>query len=244
VDATFRMVLTARRDTSPHGAFVCGDATALPFADGAFGAAILADVLTFIDRRRTAVTELDRVLGPRGWCAMTSLHNAHAQYTYTHRPVPIGAWRRLVAGFAHGVVADDAVVERYREGLGLAGGRGYEARNCDDTSRITIVMARDENDLDHGGPFKDWPHARGALQVNPLYEEAERTAGGRVYRRRFPSEVFRIDNAPMDEYLPEHAVVSDEGLRAVSENRQTDEVRALLASLVVLGAPGPPWFRR
>ena len=245
VDASFLMVLTARRDTSPRGAFVCGDATALPFADGAFGAAILADVLTFIDRRRTAVTELDRVLGPRGWCALTSLHNARGDSTYTHRPVPLAAWRRLAAGFAHGIVSDDAVVERYREGLGLPGGRGYEARSCDDTSRITMVMARDEADLDDGGPFKDdWPHARGRLQVNPLYEEAGRTATGRVYRRRFPSEVFRTDNAPMADYLPEEAVVSDAALHAVSENRQTDEVRALLASLVLMGAPGPPWFRR
>jgi len=244
IDASFLMVLTARRDTSPRGAFVCGDATALPFADGAFGAALAADVLTFIDRRRTAVTELDRVLGPRGWCAMTSLHSARARYTYTHRPVPIGAWRRLAAGFAHGVVPDDAVVQRYREGLGLPGGRGHEARSCDDTSRITMVMARDESDLDDRGPFADWPHGRGALQVNPLYEEAGRTAAGRVYQRRFPSEVFRIDNAPLADYMPEQAVVSDAALRAVSENRQTDEVRALLASFVVLGAPGPPWLRR
>ncbi len=245
VDASFLMVLTARRDTLPHGAFVCGDATALPFADGAFGAALATDVLTFIDRRRTAVTELDRVLGPRGWCALTSLHNGSHHGTYTHRPVPLGAWRRLAAGFAHGVVADDEVVERYREGLGLPGGRGCEVRSCDDTTRITIVMARDETDLDYGGPFKDdWPHARGTLQVNPLYEEAGRTAAGRIYRRRFPSEVFRIDNAPLADYIPEQAVVSDAALRAVAENRQTDEVRALLASFVVLGAPGPPWLRR
>jgi hypothetical protein len=223
---------------------VCGDATALPFADGAFGAALVSDVLTFIDRRRTAVIELDRVLGPRGWCAVTSLHNAGVRYTYTHRPVPLDSWRRLVAGFAHGVVSDDAVIQRYRDGLGLPGGRGCADHDGEDSSRITIVMARDETDLERGGPFTDWPHARGALQVNPLFEETDRTATGRVYRRRFPSEVFRIDNAPLADYVPEQVMVSEDALGAIADNRQTDEVRKLLDSFVVLGAPTKPWVRR
>jgi hypothetical protein len=105
-------------------------------------------------------------------------------------------------------------------------------------------MARDESDLDCGGPFAEWPHARGALQLNPLYEETGRTAAGRIYRRRFPSDVFRADNAPVADYLPEQAVVSDAALDAIHENRRTDEVRTLLESFVVLGAPTGPWLRR
>ena len=248
IDADFLMVLTARRDTSPHDAFVCGDATALPFADGAFDAALVTDVLTFIERRRTAVAELDRVLGPRGWCAMTSLHEAHGGYTYTHRPVPLEAWRRLVAGFAYGVVSDDTVLERYRQGLGLPGGRGRQGSgpgsDGGDGGRITIVMARDEADLARGDPFEDWPHARGALRLNPLYEETGRAAAGTRYCRRFPSDVFRRDNAPVADYLPEHVVVSDEARHALADGHRTDEVRDLLASFVVLATPGEPWLRR
>jgi len=244
VDANFLMALTARRDTAPAGAFVCGDATALPFADGAFDAALVTDVLTFIDRRRTAVAELDRVLGPRGWCAMTSLHNARDGNTYTHRPVPLEAWRRLVAGFAHGVVSDVTLIERYRQGLGLPGGRGHDRHDGDDTGRVTLVMARDEKDLAAGGSFAEWPHARGVLHVNPLFEETERSARGVAYRRRFPSDVFRADNVPVADYLPERAVVSHAALYALAEGHMTDEVRDLLASFVVLGGPGPPWPRR
>src|SRR5262249_25942093 len=161
----FRMVLTASRDMAPSGSFVCGDATALPFADGAFGAALFTDVLTFIDRRRTAIAELDRVLGPRGWCAMTSLQSARTGSTYTHRPVPLRAWRRLANGFAHGAMSDDTVVTRYREGLGLPAGRGPDDRDGDHASRVTLVLARDEQDLTDGGAFSNWPHARGVLQV-------------------------------------------------------------------------------
>lgn len=243
LDANFRMVLTASRDVSPSGTFVCGDATALPFVDGAFGAALFTDVLSFIDRRRTAIAELDRVLGPRGWCAMTSLQRAHTGCTYTHRPIPVDAWRRLAASFVHGAMSDDVVVARYRERRGLPGCRGFECLDGDDTSRVTLVLAREERDLTDAGAFADWPHGRGVLQVNPLYEETGTTRDGRTYRRRFPSDVFQIDNAPLADYLPEQAVVSEAALQAIADNRQTDEVRRLLESFVVLGAPTAPWVR-
>ena len=244
VDSSFVMAFTASRDTSDGGRFVCGDATALPFADGAFGAALATDVLTFIDRRRTAVAELDRVLGPRGWCAVASLHNAGAAHPYTYRPVSMAAWRRLFAHAPHRVVSDDDVLDRYRQGLGLPAGRGNEADEGNKASRLTVVMARDERALVDHGPFADWPHARGCLQMNPLYEQTGRTYDGVAYRRRLPSAVFREDNEPMDEYLPEEVVVSDAAVHALRDGDRTPEVNELLASLVVIGGPGEPWLRR
>jgi hypothetical protein len=80
--------------------------------------------------------------------------------------------------------------------------------------------------------------------VNPLYEEAGRAAAGTVYRRRFPSDVFRRDNAPVADFLPEHVMVSDAARHALGEGLRTEEVGDLVASCVVLAMPGEPWLRR
>jgi len=105
-------------------------------------------------------------------------------------------------------------------------------------------MARQESDLVDGDRFDDWPHARGVLQVNPLYDATGRTGDGVVYERRIPSEVFRFDNVPLEEYLPERVVVTDAALRALADGRRTPEVDDLVASLVVMGGPGRAWVRR
>ena len=51
-----------------HGMAVCGDQTALPFVDGAFGGAYSVTSLMYLDRdeARSALLELDRCLGPDG----------------------------------------------------------------------------------------------------------------------------------------------------------------------------------
>jgi SAM-dependent methyltransferase/uncharacterized protein YbaR (Trm112 family) len=244
VDICFVMLLTASRDVLRGGNFVCGDATALPFAARTFDAAIATDVLTFIDQRRTAVTELDRVLGPRGWCALTSLHTARSAHTFTNRPLNVGSWHQLVERMPHRVLSDDVIVERYRRGLGLPAGPGHEADRGDVSTRVTVVIARDESDLIDHGPFLDWPHARGVLQINPLYEVTGRTSEGMVYERRLPSDVFRVDNPSVDEYLPERVVVADTTLRALADGRRSPDVDDLIASLIVIGGPGPAWARR
>jgi SAM-dependent methyltransferase len=53
------------------GAAVVGDATALPFADGAFDRVIAAEVLEHIPPDRAAIAELVRVLRPGGTMAVT-----------------------------------------------------------------------------------------------------------------------------------------------------------------------------
>jgi SAM-dependent methyltransferase/uncharacterized protein YbaR (Trm112 family) len=237
LDRSFLMLLAAQRDVLPDGRFVCGDATALPFADHAFGAALLTDVLTFVDRRRTVVSELERVLGPRGWCALTSLHNDECEYTFTRHPVSVDAWRRLVGHLPHRVMSDDTVLERYLDGRGLPSGPGGEVGDDDHPTRFTVVVARCASDLVDQGPWREWPHARGALHVNPLFEPRARSGGGVEYARHLPSDVYRIDNAPVAEYVPERAFVSDDVWSSLADGRPSDEARELVESMVLVGGP-------
>ena len=69
-------MLAAMRDAgeAPEGASartVCGDATAMPFADGAFDRVIAAEVLEHIPHDQRALREVARVLRPGGLAAVT-----------------------------------------------------------------------------------------------------------------------------------------------------------------------------
>ena len=70
--------VTARRR---ERRFVCGDACALPFADGTFDAVTLFDVLEHIDADADAAREAWRVVRPGGWI-LVSTPNADWHYPY------------------------------------------------------------------------------------------------------------------------------------------------------------------
>lgn len=61
------------RATTGRGTFVVGDATALPFADDAFGACAAVDSLVYLPDERAAFEEIARVLEPGGWLAVADL---------------------------------------------------------------------------------------------------------------------------------------------------------------------------
>jgi SAM-dependent methyltransferase len=71
LDGSERLVEVARKRL-PAGEFVCGDATELPFADGAFDAAVSVFGVIFVRPARTAVAELVRVVRPGGRIAITT----------------------------------------------------------------------------------------------------------------------------------------------------------------------------
>lgn len=64
LEASERFIAHARR--LGGASYVLGDATALPFADGAFDAVVAGEVLEHLEDDRSAVRELFRVLAPGG----------------------------------------------------------------------------------------------------------------------------------------------------------------------------------
>ncbi len=82
---------------------VCGSATALPFADGAFDVVLALDVLEHIPDHEAAAREIARVLAPGGYALVTvpayrSLWSRHDLALMHQRRYRAGEVRRLLGG--------------------------------------------------------------------------------------------------------------------------------------------------
>jgi SAM-dependent methyltransferase len=72
---------TAPCNQQPRVKFICGDATALPFADQSFDAVTMFDVLEHIPDHEKAIAEVKRVLRPGGFL-FVSTPNEHWRFPY------------------------------------------------------------------------------------------------------------------------------------------------------------------
>jgi SAM-dependent methyltransferase len=73
LDVSPRLVALAR-DAVPDAEFVAGDATALPFEDGAFDLVLAVNVLMNVEDLDAGVAEAARVLGPGGRLCVSIVH--------------------------------------------------------------------------------------------------------------------------------------------------------------------------
>ncbi|MGH7264019.1 MAG: class I SAM-dependent methyltransferase, partial [Candidatus Rokuibacteriota bacterium] len=80
---------------SPGARFVCADAGALPFRDGAFDVVLCRDLLHHLEDREPAVAELRRVARPRGhvWVVEPNGRNALIRLLAVVRPHERGQLR-------------------------------------------------------------------------------------------------------------------------------------------------------
>ena len=190
----------ARHYVAPGAAFVCADASQpLPFADGAFGAAVCSDAFHYVRDKPGAVAELDRV-SDGGPLLFPTVGNALVDSPDGHELAP-DAYRALFDGWHVRVVTDDAVFARYREGLGP----DLSESDPDAKGAKWLAIAATKGDperllQDHGplgeGP-SSWPHAAGHLALNPLY-----TPGRSYFELQMPSPWFEAENGRLREYMP------------------------------------------
>lgn len=235
VDLSFAQLLVARRLVAPEADLVCADVRSLPFATGAFGVAYAFDVLSFVRDKAVAFRESLRVLGPDGTLVVASLKVAGRPHTYAGMPLPVDGWVAL-AGDAPVQVLDDAeVVERYLAGQALPE-PGQQQPSTGPT--VTLVVDKGEARTAYA-PWRGWPHARGPLDVNPLYHREDAS----TLALRAPSPVFAHDNAQLFGYLPQQARldVTTAVQAAVDGGEGEPDVERLVAELVVLALP--PGYR-
>ena len=222
----------ARHVVAPGAAFVCADASRpLPFADGAFGAAVCSDAFHYVRDKGGAVAELGRVSNG-GPLLLPTVGNALVGDPDGHELSP-DAYGALFEGWRVRVTTDDAAFARYRRGLGPDLSRSDP--RAGDSKWLAIAATKGAPDAllrDHGR-LDGWPHAAGRLALNPLYER-----DGDRWALRFPSPWYQAENGALQEYMP-RVVARGEGLTP-----------ALVARAAAVGlpdryaSPRRPWTHR
>lgn len=230
--------LWAAQAIAGSGRFVCGDATNLPFASGAFGLVMASDVLSFVRNKWAAAREALRTLAGDGTLVIAAVKSSLRSHVYAGMPLSPDGWAGLAGPLAHHLHADDRLLARYFAGHGPhPDDRGDVAS----AQTVTIVAGAGADARPGGWPRTTaWPHARGPLGVNPLLRLTAERADELVYRRRFPSENFVADNPPLADYLPEQVVVPRSALHGDQLDRSP--MQHLMATTAVLALP--PVYRR
>lgn len=238
-------LLLVARQLAPSAAFVCADAAALPFRTGWAARAFAFDVLSFVTQKWAVVREIDRVLGPGGRMAFTSVKNARRPHVHAGEPLTPDGWRSLVGDRPHRLIPDRVVLDRYLDGVGCPAAGECASTEIDGAPTLTLLATKGIDDFVDAGPFDGWPHARGPLSVNPLYAPVRGPDDELAYELRFPSEAFAADSPDLRRYLPQRFRVDDLTLRAAATGEIAEELELLVARQAVLtlpaAMPGSGW---
>ena len=227
VDKEYFLLLLARHALLPRGAFLCADGAALPIRTASCSLVLASDVLSFVTHKRSVVRELDRVTDSDACLMITSVKNALCSHVYAGEPLTPAGWSQLVRPFRHRVVPDDAILERYLGGRGVPSGEDIEPATTEASRLLSILVAKGDPEIECLDRLGDWPHARGELAVNPLFQP--HGTDPRRYTRTFPSPTYLADNPEMADYPP--------ATFTLTEGRENPGREEQIASLCLLGLP-------
>ncbi|MFN2555476.1 MAG: methyltransferase domain-containing protein [Nitriliruptorales bacterium] len=246
LDREFFLLLVGKRYVAPQAEFVCGDAAQLPLRDGHLDAVFSSDVFSVLPDKWRVLREIERVLTTDGWMALTSLTNADCDHEFAGLPLSPGGWRLLVEHLDHRLLPDRVVLESYWERRGVPAGRIWEDGELSGEPLLSLVATKGSGGFRDGPEFSGWPHARGALGVNPLYRVASVMNGAIAYERFFPSRYHERDNRFAFDYLPQRFTLSRSAIKRAEQGDIDDSMEALIASCAVIGYPPrllqDPWL--
>jgi FkbM family methyltransferase len=201
VDHDFANLLLARRFHGRDITWICADTELpLPFADGAFAAALCLDGLHYVRSKAALARELARVVEPRGPCLFPHLHNRDAGNTNPGVPMDPEGYRRCLAALAPRVLVERHLLDGFaRTGtLDLA---EPPARELADAPVLTVVA-------DRGAPLDVPPdlleilwRRRELLGLNPVFRASAQGATVRL-DRRWPTRELEAECAQAHLYLP------------------------------------------
>ena len=238
IDATFWPLWVAKTWVAPQAQYVLCDADrSLPFSTHSFEVVFSTDAFHYFPDKANAVREARRVIRPGGSLFLVSLNNAALAPSGTNYRLTPEGYERLVADMPHCLVTDADVLERYLRKQGPALGQDGDPLRLAQELRASLVASQNQAMFRDHGTFSSWPHARGTLQINPLYLEKGKNATSIALERRFPSDSFATDHPECKDYMSEQAQISYAGLSDLEAGRRTPEIESLIGRFVVLGMP-------
>jgi ubiquinone/menaquinone biosynthesis C-methylase UbiE len=239
VDRNYFGLCVAKNFIAPDAEYVCADVTQpLPFSDDVFAVVSCVDGLHCVANKSAVMQEIKRIANDDGLLLFVATWNALFPYIYAFDALSPEGYRALVADMPHRLVADRTVLSRYfqRQGPPLAESANLESLAS--APRLSIAASYSEDVLRDHGAFADWPHAKGALQINPLFvQERGDSPDARRLRRVFPSAFYERDNPEYAQYLPKEVLIDKKTLRDLHEGKRTPAIEQLIDQCVVIGLP-------
>jgi SAM-dependent methyltransferase/uncharacterized protein YbaR (Trm112 family) len=236
LDRDFFRLYVGLHYVAPHASFICASADqALPFAPGTFSGVICSDAFHYFLHRALSIREMRRVLDSEGALVLARFGNADVEPREGYE-LTIDGYERLVEGTNHIFLGEDDLVTRYldRRGPDLT-----SESPRDSLKRQKWISLVAEKDL-HAHPpveFDEWPHARGGLQLNPIYSSVPTPAGGVKLTFHFPSKWYALENEEYAQYAASECEISQADLLLLSEGRRSRGIENLVDHFVVLGLP-------
>jgi SAM-dependent methyltransferase len=194
IDRSFFAVYVAKYWMAPQGHYVCCDADgSLPFPDDSLSAVICSDAIHYFAQKAMIFRELQRVVGHEGMIVMPSMRNSRVKQLHICQSLSPEGYAALLTGVPHRLLSDSSILDRYRLGCGPALARSDDRKVLDEAALLSLVASHREDVFRDHGPFDDWPHAYGRLNLNPLYHK---TPGNGEVRLRlvFPSQHYEEEN--------------------------------------------------
>jgi SAM-dependent methyltransferase len=189
LDLNYTLLYLARRFLAPDALLVCADASArLPFCDGAFEAAISADVFQYLPDLTTTAAELLRVT--RGPILLSHLWT---------KDRPPDRYLELFAARKPWVCGDRDLLESFLRTRSLDLTRPPAA----DEESLTLVAGLDRGVIPGADYFLS------GTTINPVYEVREEEGRLRLQRRHL-SDAYAAAYRKYGEHFPESLTVTRE----------------------------------
>lgn len=239
IDHKFFTLYVAKRWVAPEAEYVsCSADMDLPFRSGSFSTVFCSDAFHYLHNKEGCARELKRVTHAPGLIMLVAMRNRLVPTANTGEPLTPQGYADLFADWPQRRLVDADVLGRYLQRLGPALAESAEPERLNQAAFLSLVASQDEALFRDYGPFVDWPHGAGKLQVNPLYRpEPGRSSGSLVLRRHFPSAFFAGDHQEATAYLPEAAQVDAATWSDIQRGQRSPAVEQLISQYLVLGLP-------
>ena len=243
VDLDFIRVYIAKNFLAPDALYVCCDGnTSLPFRSEFFSAVYSSDTLFMVPNKVICTRELRRVVDREGVIVIPGIRNGLVEpekYPIS-MIVPYHAYGKLFDPLPHRLISNSETLDRYIKKQGPALKRSGEKQRLDHEPWFSIVATNRKDLLVDRGPFADWPHAEGLLEINPLYKPSldhGNGSGETLYRHTFPSSWYQQEDGDCRKYEPESVSISSRILKDLSSRKRTPDMEDLIARCVIVGLP-------
>ena len=146
----------------------------------------------------------------------------------------------MVQNLSYRVIPDHLILQNYFAGKGLPASAQIGTEILNQSPKLSLWARKSAEEFTEYGVFPEWPHARGKLYINPLYQQQETGGEKSLYTMRFPSEYYREGNPEIAQYMPNQFELTKAQELALQEHR-TQELEPLIQQWAILNLP-PAYF--